>query len=401
MKISIIGMGPGSTGMLTVQAKEAIDAAEVIIGAERLLQALPGDCRAACYAVIEPGKTKQLIEANSQVESISVLMSGDTGFYSGARNLLPLLEGYEVDLIPGISSVQYFASRLRRPWQDWKLVSAHGKSCDAASLVRDNAETFFLTGGLLTVQVLCAQLRDAGLGDCQVTIGENLGSARERIVVGTAAELARLDGHLLAVMLVDNPTPRKTVSCGQPDDIFLRGDIPMTKSEVRSVILSKLRLCEDDIVYDLGAGTGSVSVEAALLARSGRVYAIERNPEGCRLVVENAKKLGAFNLYSIEGEAPGAFAGLPAPDAVFIGGSGGKLSEILEELLRMNPAVRLVISAVTLETLAEATLAFSRLSLQNVDIVQIAVNRVKPLGGYHLVMAQNPVFVISGEGKND
>jgi precorrin-6Y C5,15-methyltransferase (decarboxylating) len=92
---------------------------------------------------------------------------------------------------------------------------------------------------------------------------------------------------------------------------------------------------------------------------------------------------------------------LPAPDAVFIGGSGGKLSEILEELLRMNPAVRLVISAVTLETLAEATLAFSRLSLQNVDIVQIAVNRVKPLGGYHLVMAQNPVFVISGEGEND
>ena len=98
---------------------------------------------------------KRQIEANSQVESISVLMSGDTGFYSGARNLLPLLEGYEVDLIPGISSVQYFASRLRRPWQDWKLVSAHGKSCDAASLVRDNAETFFLTGGLLTVQVRC------------------------------------------------------------------------------------------------------------------------------------------------------------------------------------------------------------------------------------------------------
>jgi precorrin-6Y C5,15-methyltransferase (decarboxylating) CbiT subunit len=120
----------------------------------------------------------------------------------------------------------------------------------------------------------------------------------------------------------------------------------MTKSEVRSVVLSKLRLRENDIVYDIGAGTGSVSVEAALIARSGHVYAFEREAEGCRLIRENALKLGASNLTVIEGSVPDTLNGLPVPDAVFIGGSGGSLDEIGESLLHSNPRLRLVVSAV-------------------------------------------------------
>lgn len=400
MDISIVGIGMGSVGTLTVEAKEAIHTAKVIIGAERLVYALPENSGAARYAAIKSDEIVQLIEANAQVESICVLMSGDVGFYSGAKKLLSLLTGYIVNVLPGISSVQYFAAKLRRPWQDWKLMSAHGKDCDAATLVHGNAETFFLTGGIWTVQALCAQLSNAGLGGCAVTAGENLGSAHERIKTGTATELAQLDFDELAVMLVENPAPRKVVSCGLPDDAFLRGDIPMTKSEVRSVILSKLRLRDTDIIYDVGAGTGSFAVEAALLARYGYVYAIEREPEGCRLIKGNAKKLGAYNLTCIEQEAPDAFEGLSAPDAAFIGGSGGRLNKILEQLLQMNPSIRLTISAVTLETLAEATMAFSRLPIRNVEIVQIAVSRAKHLGEHHLMMAQNPVFIISGVGEN-
>lgn len=398
MTVYIVGMGMGNAGTLTGEAKEAVLTAEVVIGAGRLIAALPEDCPAERYAAVNPVEIARLIEANAQVRSICVLMSGDTGFYSGSKRLLLLLAGYTVNVLPGISSVQYFAAKLRRPWQDWKLVSAHGKSCDAASLVRDHAGTFFITGGVWTVPALCTQLNEAGLGSCVVTTGENLGSARERIRAGTAAELAQSDDHELAVMLVENPVPRTAVSCGLPDDAFLRGKMPMTKSEVRSVILSKLRLRETDIVYDVGAGTGSVSVEAALLTRSGHVYAIEREPEGCRLIKENAKKLDAFNLTCIEGKAPDAFTGLPVPDAVFIGGSSGRLMEILEQLLQLNPSVRLAISAVTLETLNTAAAAFSRLPLRDVEIVQIAVSRARQLGGHHLMMAQNPVFIISGVG---
>ena len=403
MNIYLIGMGMGDAGTLTGEAKEAILKAEVVIGARRLLAALPEGCPGKRYAAVDPAEIVRLLGSKAQAAKTCILLSGDTGFFSGAKRLLPQLKGFKVKILPGISSVQYFAAKLGRPWQNWKLVSAHGKKCDAPSLVRSHAETFFLTGGRWTVPVLCKQLEDAGLGGCAVTIGWNLGSLRERIEPGTAGGLARKGaaGNELAVMLVDNPLPRRAVSCGLPDDVFRRGSLPMTKSEVRCVILSKLRLCANDIVYDVGAGTGSVSVEAALLAGSGHVYAIEREPEGCRLIRENAHKLGAFNLTCIEGEAPAVLAGLPAPDAAFIGGSGGRLVEILEQLLRLNPAVRLVLSAITLETLSAAKTAFSRLLLRDVEIVQLAVSRAAQRGGYHLMTAQNPVFILSGAGGQE
>lgn len=399
MQIYIISTGMGVADTLTEAAKKAVSAAEMVIGARRLVEAVAKICGGKTCVAVEPTEILRLIEAHSQFTSVCVLMSGDAGFYSGAKRLLPLLAGYNVKVLPGISSVQYFAAKLMRPWQDWRLVSAHGNTCDAAGIVCGSPETFFLTGGKGKVQSLCLELKDAGLGACRVTVGVNLGSACEDIKTGTAAELAQLGHEELAVMLVENPSPRQ-VAWGLPDNVFRRGNVPMTKSEVRSVILSKLRLRESDVVYDVGAGTGSVSVEGALLVRNGHVYAIEREPEGCRLIKENAKRLGAFNLTCIAGEAPEVFQGLPVPHAAFVGGSSGRLTEILERLLQINPSLRLVVSAVTLETLAEATAEFSRLSLRDVEIVQLSVSRAKTEGAYHLMRAQNPVFIISGVGSD-
>jgi precorrin-6Y C5,15-methyltransferase (decarboxylating) len=327
-------------------------------------------------------------------------MSGDTGFYSGTKKLLEKLEGRDVTVLPGISSVQYLAARLCRSWQDWKLVSAHGKDINPAAIVRGHAETFFLTGGVLTVPAICKQLSDAGF-DGLVTVGERLGSDREAVRSGTAAEFSALECDKLAVLLVDNPSPRLCISYGLPDEAFTRGSVPMTKSEVRSVILSKLRLMPSDVFFDVGAGTGSVSVEAALLLRNGHVWAFEREAEGCDLIRENAMKLHAANLTCIEGEAPEAFESCPVPNAAFIGGSGGRLEEILKALLKVNPKMRLVVSAVTLETLAEAARAFEHLPIVNTEIVQLSVSHARPVGGYHLMTAQNPVFVFSGEGGHE
>jgi precorrin-6Y C5,15-methyltransferase (decarboxylating) len=400
MSIHIIGMGMGNTGTLTAETLIVLERSDVIIGAERLLRSMPALCSAQKHAAISTDEIMQLIN-NNPTNSICVLMSGDTGFYSGAAKLLERLGTDDVTVLPGISSVQYFASRLRRLWQDWKLVSAHGKMIDIARVVCDNSETFFLTGGELNIQTLCMQLTAGGFGALRVTVGENLGGDGEHIKTDTAEVLAQKAHAPLAVMLVDNPTPGRRVSCGFADDLFIRGGTPMTKSEVRSVILSKLQLHDNDIVYDIGAGTGSVSVEAALLSRSGSVFAFERTQEGCRLIRENAEKFGASNITVVAGEALSSFSKLPAPDAAFIGGSGGNLRDILEALLLMNPKVRLVVSAVTLETLSEATVLFAGMVIQGTEIVQLSVSRAKLMGAHHLMTAQNPVFIISGTGGND
>ena len=400
MSIYIVGMGMGSPGTLTAQALEAICRASSVIGAKRLLVSLPESCRAQKHAAVDAQEIAAHIK-NNNGKTICVLMSGDTGFYSGTKKLLENLPDNDITILPGISSIQYFAARLKRPWQGWTLVSAHGKIIDAAGIVRENSETFFLTGGDMDAGSICAQLVSAGLGSLEVTIGTNLGGEAEYIKASTAEKLAQLSHDKLAVMLVDNPEPGKSVSCGFPDEAFIRGTTPMTKSEVRSVILSKLKLRDTDIVYDVGAGTGSVSVEAALLARKGHVYSFERDDEGRQLIEQNAGSFNVPNISIVAGEAPSSFSGLPVPDAAFIGGSGGNLREIIETLLATNPKVRLVISAVALETLSEASGLFAALPVCNTEIVQVAVSRIRRAGEYNMMTALNPVFILSADGQAD
>lgn len=401
MKITVVGMGPGGHQWLNAAARQAIMRADICIGAARLLALLPADCTATRLAAIMPEEIMRQIKEYHGAGEFCLLFSGDSGFYSGAKKLLPLLSGYNVEILPGISSLQLLAARLARPWQDWHLASAHGRACNAVALVRGHAETFFLTGGKQTARRIYADLAAAGLGACPAVVGERLGNEDERIHSGTVEELASCNYDSLAVLLVENPAPRLAVSGGFPDEAFLRGAAPMTKSEVRAVILSKLRLNSGDTVFDVGAGTGSVAVEAALAVRQGQVYAIESKPEACGLIQENARRFCAANITVVQGTAPQVLCGLPAPKAAFIGGSGGKLPQILAELLKLNPTVRLVISAVTLETLSAATAALAELPVAKVEIVQVAVSRARQLGGHHLLTAQNPVFLISGVGSHE
>ncbi len=182
------------------------------------------------------------------------------------------------------------------------------------------------------------------------------------------------------------------------DEDFIRGSIPMTKSEVRAVSISKLELKPDDVIYDIGAGTGSVSVEAALLVPEGRVYAFEEKDEGCSLIKANAEKFGVKNITVIPGHAPESFANLPAPDCVFIGGSNGSMKGIIKTLVEKDPNIRIVANAVTLETLTEILKIFKDLSLDP-EIVCVNISRAEKTGQYHLMKAQNPVYILSVNGK--
>ena len=382
MDITLIGIGPGDWLSLTQAAARALEQALVILGAPRLLEGLPAQCggrRIACL------RTSELVDAltglNGRAGQAAVAFSGDIGFYSGAASLLrPLqtaLPEARFTLLPGLSSPQVLAARLGRPWQNWKLVSAHGVACDPAAACAGGGDVFFLTGG-----------------SCQATAASRLGYPDEAIVTGTAAQLAEQTFAPLSVLLVEGcPAPlRQSRVGGIPDEEFLRAKVPMTKQEVRAAALALLAPRPGDCLWDLGAGTGSVSVELALAAPEGQVYAVERNADAQALILENRRKFGLHNLTLISGAAPEALAGLPAPDRVFVGGTGGHMAETLAAV----HAARVVISAIAIESLSAALAALQAQGFEAIQVSQISVSRSRPAGGLHLMMAQNPVYLISG-----
>lgn len=414
-KVTIIGAGPGNPDLLSRAALDAIDIADVVIGAHRALAGIdvPPDV-VRCELVKTADIVAALTDAASWQRAV-VVMTGDVGLFSGARRLVEALSGnaqVDVRVIPGISSASYLAARLARPWQDWRFASAHGVACDIVAEAERAGELFLVTSGGEDPSRLSGELVQAGFGDARVTVAERLSYPDERITCATASEIAGQTFDDLNVMLIDfaggagSPAGASRAassrwpyaSSGIPDELFIRGDVPMTKQEVRAVALAKLRLTATDTVWDVGAGTGSVSIEAALVARAGSVWAVERNAAGVRLIRENADAFGCGNVHAVPGVAPEALVKLPVPDAVFVGGSAGELPSIVEAALEKNSQVRLCVPCVTVETLTEACALLSGSRFKGFEACQVSAARAEAVGSHHLMKAQNPVFLVSARG---
>ena len=408
-KVTIIGAGPGNPDLLSRAALDAIDIADVVIGAHRALVGIdvPPDV-VRCELVKTADIVAALTDAASWQRAV-VVMTGDVGLFSGARRLVEALSGdaqVDVRVIPGISSASYLAARLARPWQDWRFASAHGVACDIVAEAERAGELFLVTSGGEDPSRLSGELVQAGFGDARVTVAERLSYPDERITCATASEIAGQTFDDLNVMLIEfaggagSPANSRWpyASSGIPDELFIRGDVPMTKQEVRAVALAKLRLTATDTVWDVGAGTGSVSIEAALIARAGSVWAVERNATGVRLIRENADAFGCGNVHAVPGVAPEALAKLPVPDAVFVGGSAGELPSIVEAALEKNSQVRLCVPCVTVETLTEACALLSGSRFKGFEACQVSAARAEAVGSHHLMKAQNPVFLVSARG---
>lgn len=405
-KVTIIGAGPGNPDLLSRAALDAIDIADVVIGAHRALVGIdvpPHVVR--CELVKTADIVAALTDAASWQRAV-VVMTGDVGLFSGARRLVEALSGdaqVDVRVIPGISSASYLAARLARPWQDWRFASAHGVACDIVAEAERAGELFLVTSGGEDPSRLSGELVQAGFGDARVTVAERLSYPDERITCATASEIAGQTFDDLNVMLIEFAGGAASsrwpyASSGIPDELFIRGDVPMTKQEVRAVALAKLRLTATDTVWDVGAGTGSVSIEAALVARAGSVWAVERNAAGVRLIRENADAFGCGNVHAVPGVAPEALAKLPVPDAVFVGGSAGELPSIVEAALEKNSQVRLCVPCVTVETLTEACALLSGSRFKGFEACQVSAARAEAVGSHHLMKAQNPVFLVSARG---
>lgn len=399
-KISLVGIGMGAEKTLTLEGKKALNEAELLIGAKRMTEAVqkPGQMVLHEY---RSEKIVEYIREHPKYRTVAIALSGDVGFYSGAKKLIDQLDG-NVEVICGISSVVYFMSKIGLSWDDAKIVSAHGRNCNLISLIRHNPKVFSILGTEDGVAVLASRLVYYGMGDVTLYVGENLSYENEKIFHDKAANLTEYRGDALSVVTACNEkaTPMSAVH-GISDGEFLRGKAPMTKEEVRTVSLSKLRLSEDSVCYGVGAGTGSVSVEMALRAWMGQVYAIEKKEDALALLKENKKKFAVDNLAIIPGVAPEAMTELPAPTHAFIGGSSGNMQDIINLLLEKNPKVRIVINCITLETVTEAMNAIRDFGLEDVDIVQLAAARSKSIGRYHMMMGENPIYIISCSGRGE
>lgn len=398
----LVGIGMGTPDHLTGEARAAFEKADCILGSGRMLDFFQNIGK-PLFDAYDPAKMLAYVQEHPEHRTIVVALSGDVGFYSGARRLISAFgnAGIRTELITGISSVTYFCSRLQIPWEDVKLMSIHGRRENLIAAVRTHFRTFTLLGGRDNVASLCEKLEKYGFENVKLYIGERLHYPEERITEGTPAELNKKAFDSLCVAIIENPSYMSGLRSCIPDEEFQRGDAPMTKSEVRSLSVAKLNLNRDSIAWDIGAGTGSVTIEMALAAADGEVYAIEKKPAAAALIEENARRFGTPNVEVHVGTAPEALTDLPAPTHAFIGGSSGNMKEILQLLLAKNPQVRVVINAITLETVAEANSCFKELGFTDVDITQIQAAKAKKVGPYEMMMGQNPVYIFAGTGKGE
>ena len=412
MEIRLAGIGMGSKNGQTQEVQHAIETADILLGAERMIERYSAKIEKRPYYMTEQilpyleQLQKNWITAQRKTLRVTVLFSGDTGFYSGCRKLYVALQeavaagvlNAGVQILPGISSVATLAARVGESYEDAAILSMHGKKLNRLSAtVESHEKVFLLTSGSEDIRKIGRLLAEAGLTDCEVTVGYQMSYPEENIRLLTPGMCEEITEEGLYTCLIRNPhwQPER-LTHGRADTCFLRdAKTPMTKEEVREVSICKLHLTQNAVVYDIGSGTGSVAIEIAGVPGEVQVYAIERKPEAVELLRKNREQFHMDNIQIIEAPAPEGLEELPVPTHAFIGGSGGRLMDILRVLYRKNPHMRIVINAISMETIAEFKEVLDTFPVEEEEILQMQVSRVKKLGGYHLPQAENPVWICS------
>lgn len=442
LQITLAGIGMGAETLLTEEVRNRIAEADYVFGAKRMIESVKKLCKQNaktynCYLSKDIIPLIENIHENSA--KIVILFSGDTGFYSGCEKLYNELCKHKgmgkAEVLPGISSLSVLSARTGISWQDAKILSTHGvepalwksRLLDAA---KHEKKTFFLTSGVADVEeignLLSSEFAKEEWKNLKIYLGYQLSYPQEWVRCLTVDELCKLmnrdhnDGWqdslqnslqenpqdrlqdqlqdkpeegLYAGMLINEQPKKHRLTPGYPDDVFIRGQVPMTKEEVRSVSICKLHLTEDAVVYDIGSGTGSVSVEIAALSPRVQVYAMEVNGEAVSLLEENCEQFGLHNVNCIQTKAPDGLEDLPVATHAFIGGSKGNLREILWTLYRKNNHMRIVVNAVSMETICQMQELLKELPVEQEEILQLSVTKTKQLGSYHMLQAANPVYI--------
>jgi precorrin-6y C5,15-methyltransferase (decarboxylating), CbiE subunit/precorrin-6Y C5,15-methyltransferase (decarboxylating), CbiT subunit len=406
-KITICGIGPGSPDYILPKVHAAVKNSEVIVGGKRHLSLF--DCCNKTTVEIK-GKLEDLVQVlqNYKGLNIAILVSGDTGFHSLLRTFNRHFPGKPVSVIAGISTYQYFFAQLQMTYEDAFISSLHGQVIDFVQKVKTFPKVFLLTDTQHSWKQIAQTLSANGLGECLMHVGNNLSYPDEAIVSAKVSELVNADYSFpFCSVIIENreaanpgASVDETPSLGIADSEFIRGSVPMTKEEVRVLALSKLKLCATDHLLDIGAGTGSVSIEAARMLKAGHVTAIERKAEAIELIEANARKFGIENIDIKHGKAPEQMDGCEGVTKVFIGGSGGELPAILEWIAtHATPGTQVVITAVTLNTLELARNFLENPAFELPEIIQVAITRIDRIGETAMMKANTPVWIITTKLK--
>jgi precorrin-6B C5,15-methyltransferase / cobalt-precorrin-6B C5,C15-methyltransferase len=404
-KIHIIGIGDDALEGLVAPARQLIDEAQLLVGAESTLAKIP---KSKAQRIVVGGKLDAAVEqiAAAGDKRIVVLASGDPLFYGVARYLCDKLGKERFEVVPHVSSMQLAFARVKESWEEAYLTDLANRRLDQVlEKVRSATKVGLFTSEASPPKAVAKALLERRIDYFSAYVCENLGSPDERVTQGDLAEIATLDFSPLNVMiLVRRPNvpdrPSDTIGrrlFGNPDEAFLQSKPKqglLTPAEVRSMALAELDIGPTSVVWDIGAGSGSVAIEAAQIAAGGTVYAIEMDPQDHELIISNAEQFGVTNLVPVLGRAPEAWKDLPDADAMFVGGSGREISHVVEQAYgRLRAGGRLVANVGSIESLSAVHQTLARVA-KDVNVWMINVAR----GTYQLERvrfeALNPTFLL-------
>lgn len=420
-KCRILGVLDDGIASLGAKALEYLRAAQLVIGGARTLQMFAAHIEPAAVQRDLTGALSQVPEwiraAQTERLRVVVLATGDPLCHGIAAYLASRLCIEAIEVIPNVSTLQLACARLGLPWEEMKFASVHSKDAGdwvpgatpghgLYALLRDirqHDRLAILTSPDNTPDRIARMLVAEGLADdFEMAVAERLCQSTERIVsgmaIGAAAQMPFADPNV--VLLWRSRLRAPQVLLGLPDASFEQRHPEkglITKHEVRAVSLARLQLRADSVVWDIGAGSGSVGLEAARLCRNGHVYAIEKNADDAAIVQRNRLAMGISNHTLLHGKAPEGLQDWADPDAVFVGGSGGELAELITLVLqRLKPQGWLVMNFVTIENLGAAVDTLKRLGA-GWDVLQLQASRSKPILHMHRMAAENPVWIVCAQ----
>ncbi len=405
-KIYIIGVGDDGADGMTSRAMELVKTADVLIGPTSLTTAFAPIVNKCWDAGADFEELADWLD-NNKDDKVVVLAPGDPLFYGTARFLCDRLGKERFEVLPHVSSMQLAFARVKESWDDAYLTSLSNKSIEhVVNKVRSAERVGVFTSHDKTPAMLATALLEARIDYFTAYVCENLGSPDERVTSGELAEIIDTEFSELNVMILlrkpdmpDRPIEMQGRRIfGNPDELFLQSKPKrglLTNAEIRVIALAELDIGTNSIVWDIGAGSGSLAIEGAQLARRGHVYAVEMDTEDFELIKQNSVRFGLENLTPILGQAPGAWSDLPDPDAIFVGGTGRQLANIIKNAVgRLKPGGRIVADMTSIENLHEVQ-AVLRETTGDVNILMVNIAR----GNYQLERlsfdALTPKFVVS------
>lgn len=406
-KIHIIGVGSDGLAGLTARAKELITSADFVLGSDHALELVP-EVRAERLRIgSDLPEVVRALEAHLGRKPMVLIAEGDPMFYGVARYLCDRLGKDRFEVLPHVSSMQLAFARVKESWEEAYLTNL---ATHPLENVLDRIRVAEVVGLFTSEQEspprIARELLARGLDYFRVYVCENLGGPDERVTQGELADIQEMEFASLNVMILKRkqgrPDQQRRAArfrpFGNPDDVFAQSRPKsglITQAEVRAIALAELDIQPASVVWDIGAGSGSLAIEAAQLAEPGMVYAIEQESADYHLILANAEAFGVRNLKAVHGTAPAVVAGLPTPDAIFVGGTGHEVGRLLEAAFAaLRPGGRMAVNVATLESLSATYATLKKLAG---DVRALMVNLSRGVAQLETLRfeAVNPTFLLS------